>query len=64
MVTVVCYICIHTNSSQARLEKKSKNVKSINENRFNSIKFTIMYIANIRSRVLQEIFVIKSGKSI
>ena len=55
---------IYTNSSQARLEKKVKKLNQSMQNRFNSIKFTIMYVVNIRSRVFQEIFVIKSGKSI
>ena len=57
-------IYISTNSSQARLEKKVKKLNQSMQNRFNSIKFTIMYVVNIRSRVFQEIFVIKSGKSI
>ena len=70
MVKVVCYIYIYnyiyiyTNSSQARLDKKVKKLNLSMQNRFNSIKFTIMYIANKRSLVLQEIFVIKSGKTI
>ena len=57
-------IYIYTNSSQARLDKKVKKLNLSMQNRFNSIKFTITYIANKRSLVLQEIFVIKSGKTI
>ena len=66
MVKVVCYIYIYiyTNSSQARLDKKVKKLNLSMQNRFNSIKFTIMYIANKRSLVLQEIFVMKWGKTI
>ena len=69
MVKVVCYIYIYiyiyTNSSQARLDKQVKKLNLSMQNRFNSIyKFTIMYIANKRSLVLQEIFVIKWGKTI
>ena len=64
MLYIYIYIYIYTNSSQARLDKKVKKLNLSMQNRFNSIKFTIMYIANKRSLVLQEIFVMKWGKTI
>lgn len=56
------YIYIYTNRSQARLDKKVKKLNLSMQNRFNSIKFTIMYIANKRSLVLQEIFLLSRVK--
>ena len=58
----VIYIYIYTNRSQARLDKKVKKLNLSMQNRFNSIKFTIMYIANKRSLVLQEIFLLSRVK--
>ena len=43
MVTVVCYVYIQIAHKQGQ-RKRAKNVKSMNKNGFNSIKFTIMYI--------------------
>ena len=50
------HVCnIYTDRSQEILEKKSSEInKQINKNKFNLIKFTIMDIANIRSRVFRK----------
>ena len=60
MVTHMLYI-IYTCIQIAHKQDKIKRVKKfqINKNKFNSIKFTIMYIANITSRVFRKFLLLR-----